>query len=316
MDTKTFTNKVQAKNYANHKDKDGSWLYNYDKVEYKGNKTKVIITCKFHGDFQQTPSKHLMGQGCPKCGAISISNKSTKSTEHFITKATEIHNGFYNYDKVIYTGAHSKVEIICKEHGSFEQTPNSHLKGSRCPLCTGKAKLTTESFISKAELKHKKLYSYENVVYKNIKSKVIINCKIHGSFEQTPHIHLRGFGCSKCSNLIKGWSKTNFKDLCLKNNQGLGTLYVLKCFNSTECFYKVGITSNNVATRYQGKREMPYSYETLYEIILDADTIYDLENNLLKRLSNFKYQPIEFFDGHTECFSSIDIIREYLEELI
>ena len=35
MDTKTFTNKVYTKNHTSHKDKNGSWLYNYDKVEYK-----------------------------------------------------------------------------------------------------------------------------------------------------------------------------------------------------------------------------------------------------------------------------------------
>ena len=42
--------------------------YNYDKVKYINNKTKVIITCPKHGDFEQMPSNHLGGQGCPKCG--------------------------------------------------------------------------------------------------------------------------------------------------------------------------------------------------------------------------------------------------------
>ena len=33
--------------------------YNYDKVDYKNNKTKVIINCPKHGDFEQTPLAHI-----------------------------------------------------------------------------------------------------------------------------------------------------------------------------------------------------------------------------------------------------------------
>ena len=29
---------------------------------------KVIITCKEHGDFLQSPNGHLNGHGCYKCG--------------------------------------------------------------------------------------------------------------------------------------------------------------------------------------------------------------------------------------------------------
>ena len=42
-------------------------LYEYHKVEYINTKTDVCIVCKIHGDFWQTPSNHLKGQGCPYC---------------------------------------------------------------------------------------------------------------------------------------------------------------------------------------------------------------------------------------------------------
>ncbi len=42
-------------------------LYEYHKVEYNNTKTDVCIVCKIHGDFWQTPSNHLKGQGCPYC---------------------------------------------------------------------------------------------------------------------------------------------------------------------------------------------------------------------------------------------------------
>ena len=41
--------------------------YDYSKVEYRGSKTKVTIICPEHGEFSQTPQKHLKGQGCPVC---------------------------------------------------------------------------------------------------------------------------------------------------------------------------------------------------------------------------------------------------------
>jgi len=43
--------------------------FNYDKVEYKTNKTPVVITCPKpnHGDFIMKPNSHLGGQGCPVC---------------------------------------------------------------------------------------------------------------------------------------------------------------------------------------------------------------------------------------------------------
>lgn len=41
--------------------------YIYNHTIYERNKKPVIITCKIHGDFQQIPSNHLKGNGCPYC---------------------------------------------------------------------------------------------------------------------------------------------------------------------------------------------------------------------------------------------------------
>lgn len=44
-------------------------VYDYAKTVYCGVQTPVIITCPTHGDFEQTPSRHLYSRhGCPKCG--------------------------------------------------------------------------------------------------------------------------------------------------------------------------------------------------------------------------------------------------------
>ena len=60
-------------------------------------------------------------------------------------------------------------------------------------------KITTEQFIEKAKKVHGDKYDYSKVVYKNAKTKICVICPIHGEFFITPHHHLEGKGCKKCS---------------------------------------------------------------------------------------------------------------------
>ena len=46
------------------------YKYDYSKVEYINNKTKVTIICPIHGDFMQKAERHLEGQGCSKCALL------------------------------------------------------------------------------------------------------------------------------------------------------------------------------------------------------------------------------------------------------
>lgn len=54
--------------------------YSYTLFNYLGNKVKACILCKVHGEFWQTPSNHLNGYGCPKCGALLFNNIATRRT--------------------------------------------------------------------------------------------------------------------------------------------------------------------------------------------------------------------------------------------
>lgn len=49
------------------------------------------------------------------------------TTEDFIKKARSIHGDRYDYSKTIYKSIKDKCIIICKEHGEFCITPESHL---------------------------------------------------------------------------------------------------------------------------------------------------------------------------------------------
>lgn len=57
------------------------------------------------------------------------------TTQEFIEKAQKIHGERYDYSKVDYKDAHSKVCIICPTHGEFWQKPNNHTNGQNCPMC-------------------------------------------------------------------------------------------------------------------------------------------------------------------------------------
>lgn len=109
--------------------------YNYDNVNYISPRDKVEIICKKHGVFLQFPYSHLQGCGCPKCGLETLSKRFAKTTEEFITEAKGVHGNLYDYSKVDYKNSATKVEIVCKKHGSFWQNPMSHLKGIKCPMC-------------------------------------------------------------------------------------------------------------------------------------------------------------------------------------
>ena len=177
-------------------------IYDYSLVDYKNNKTKIIIICKEHGDFKQLPSSHLNGNGCPKCGIESQIIKQKDTTSSFIKKALLKHGDLYNYSKVYYKDHKTKLTIICKEHGEFKQLANNHLSGQGCPKCSGKFRSKKE-FIDLCNIKHLNKYDYSLVNYEKVDDYINIICKEHGEFIQKSSNHLSGQGCPKCSGVEK-----------------------------------------------------------------------------------------------------------------
>lgn len=106
-------------------------LYDYSNVSYTDAHTKVAITCKQHGDFLQTPNKHLDGRGCPECKRM----QARMNVDEFIKRSNNIHSSKYDYSNVNYRTSKHHVDIICSVHGLFKQTPDSHLKGYGCLQC-------------------------------------------------------------------------------------------------------------------------------------------------------------------------------------
>ena len=127
------------------------------------------------------------------------------TTKEFIEKAQLIYGDKYDYSLVEYINSRTKVKIICPIHGEFEQTPNSHLTGSSCPVCYEVNRtMTTQEFIERAKIIHRNKYDYSKVKYRTSDKTVIIICPEHGEFEQRASAHLFGQGCIKCGNTKRG----------------------------------------------------------------------------------------------------------------
>lgn len=110
--------------------------YDYSKTIYNKMHEKVTVICPEHGEFQITPSKHRLGQGCPKCGILKRAKSQSYDNEEFINIVNGIHSGKYVYNKTRLNGnLHNKIIITCPIHGDFEQIAQSHLNGHGCPKC-------------------------------------------------------------------------------------------------------------------------------------------------------------------------------------
>ena len=160
-----------------------------------------------HGDFNQIPSSHLVGSGCPDCGLIQRKEKRQLGINKFIERSNVLHGNFYGYEKVVYVNNTTNVIIICPLHGEFKKTPSKHLQGQGCPQCAIKNrkkpvfrkptkphnKISFEEFVKRANLKYENKFSYslKNEEFNfNGEDCLIVICEQHGEIKTSPRKHL------------------------------------------------------------------------------------------------------------------------------
>lgn len=170
--------------------------YDYSKVDYKNNITKVALICPIHGEFLMTPSDHLSGYGCRKCGTLISSQKNTLPVEEYIRRFKERWGEQLDFTNLDYKEYKKETILTCKKHGPFLKTPEQSVFYG-CPFCSGKY-LNTQLFIERSIKKHGDFYDYTRVKFINSDTPVEIICPIHGAFWQKPTHHLEGSGCRLC----------------------------------------------------------------------------------------------------------------------
>jgi len=227
--------------------------FDYSEVEYINGLTDIKVICPEHGLFITKPQWHLQKSQCPECSklvrkiAMTKFNQENKrlSNEDWILKARKIHNNKFDYSKTNYINATTKIIIICSEHGEHLMFPHSHIEGHGCPVCAKIATsnsntLTQQQFLDR--VKDIPNLSFEKTLYVSKREKVIVTCKIHGDYETTAEVLLKGGGCKKCaSDKLSGdriWSTDGFIQ---KATLIHGDKYDYSNVNYTGTFNKVDI---------------------------------------------------------------------------
>lgn len=281
--------------------------YGYQDTAYTGRRNTIQVYCNTHKKyFPIQAGNFLNGSGCRDC--YLDSKKDT--LESFIAKAKKIHQDKYDYSYVRYKGSKSYVRILCTTCGTMiRQKPNDHLSGYGCKTCADNANRSSkEHFIKLAQEVHGDKYSYDNYTYINVTTPSWITCPLHGDFKQDCVHHVyKGQGCPDCVERHTGFNLTYFKENCIKNNDGLGIFYLLRCTKDDEVFYKYGITSKSVKDRYRTKSSMPYNYTIEYTIEDIPEVIFELEKYIKYRDDTLvRYIPSIEFEGYTECCVSLE----------
>lgn len=226
-------------------------VYDYSNVKYKNNLTKVDVVCPEHGHFFISPANHIAGSACKKCHFDS----KRKTLDEFIKEANLVHDNLYDYSKVIYKNTNTKITIVCREHGDFEQLPTNHIyKGHKCPLCTNNKKFTRESFIERANELHNFKYDYSKFQLLSMTDETCVICPIHGETLQQPRNHIRTEGCPKCS-LSNLTSKAMNEIISMLN----GFDYELEktfsgCVNKRKLPFDIYIETLNLCIEYDGRQ--------------------------------------------------------------
>ena len=303
--------KIQANIVHNNK-------YSYDKFIYINAGSKGIINCPIHGEFLQNLTSHVTNKhGCFKCGNRLKGNKFKKLTKKFVVRSSRIHNNLYNYDKFIYVKNHIKSIIICSIHGEFLQSPAKHILGHGCSKCARailakQHKKPIKEFLQEAQTIHGDKYSYPNLNYNNNRDKILIHCNIcNTDFTQKISNHINNKnGCQNCAyNQLRefgnGYDHIVWEAKSKTSKKFTGyKVYIVKCWNQEEVFYKIGKTYRDIKTRFAGY-QMPYEYEMIKVFTDEAKTISELERSLQKDNKEFKYVPKLEFHGMYECYSKV-----------
>lgn len=271
----------------------------YTDTVYEAAKKKLLIGCRKHGNFLQTPNSHLRGAGCLKCSNEARVEGNRQSQEHFLKKATALGKD-YSYHKSDYISAKGKLTVTCNKHGDFLIAPTHLYSGKGCPVCNPSALKTTKEFIEDAVAAKGDRFSYDLVEYKGTLERVVIACKMHGVFTTTPANHLvsNSGGCKGCANGSTGYSSDK-----------QGHLYIL----TYEQGVKIGITNKGAAHRCGricDRSNIDFKVAADFKFKNGA-IARALETSMLRCIRATYSNPEEKFDGSSETFVGLSVENAY-----
>ena len=232
------------------------------------------------------------------------------TTEEFIHRAKQVHGDKYDYSKVDYVNAKTKVCLVCPKHGEFYIRPDNVLFSHQgCPKCYDERRSQAQlkpvaQFIEEATKVHGGLYEYHKVEYKGDKTKVCIVCPIHGDFWQTPSNHLKGKGCPYCAGNAKKWNK----ETCEQEARKYEYIFDFRVRAGAACnvAQRNGWLQNYTWLKKLPPKERDYNKETkciyAYEFVEQKVVYVGLTNSLIRRdwqhRNNNDSSVFRFADGY------------------
>lgn len=136
--------------------------YDYSLVKYEGLAKKVKIICPYHGIFEQRAGEHCR-YGCNECGYEAGADAIRITHDEFIERSKSAHNNRYDYSLVKFRITHDKVQIICLEHGIFNQVAANHMYGQGCPSCrSSKGEDKIHNFLKSLDIDFERQKTFPN----------------------------------------------------------------------------------------------------------------------------------------------------------
>ena len=183
--------------------------------EYVNSGTKILIRHNECGkEYLVAPNHFVQGKRCPSCSKIN-SGVKRKTHEEFVQEVFDlVGDEFTVLGK--YKNGKTKIKI---RHNSdkcssnvLNITPTEFLRGNRCPVCSGKAKKTTESFSKEVQ----EMFNGDYTVlgeYVNVSAKILVRHNSCGKeWKVRPTNLLQGKGCPDCCRLPVTKTIDDFKN--------------------------------------------------------------------------------------------------------
>lgn len=287
-------------------------LFNNIEIISKYEKSNLPILIKDKYGICESYTANLLN-GHPSTIQTAVNKHS-----YFTNQLLEVNPSFFDSREFVSYYIAPKKHILVKDKYGICKVAPDHLLGGRTPTIRS-AINPTEYWINMAKEVHGELYDYSLVEYVDAITPVYIMSN-YQTFEQTPNSHLQGRGCS-ILGAQSNYHYTTYVNKGLNSNYYKGfKVYIIKCYNENEVFYKIGRTFKSIKDRYRIDINMPYTYEIVK--IFDFKRTFDdgienckLEHKLHLDNREFKYKPLIKFPGSAvECFSQVNlnIARELL----
>ena len=291
--------------------------YDFSLVEYVNNKTPVKLISKEYGLLEIRPDALLA-----KPNYIPKGKKKTKSNdkEIFIIEAVKVYGDKDDYTETNIISSKHNIDVRCKKHDiTFNKTIGNYLSGCGCPSCSAEnyrelRAIPKDEYYRRVNEKHDNKYTYTDD-YTILSGVVTFICEEHGKQRKNAGSHMNGYGCKKCNIVPIKVNKRSKEGYCKLADGRSTMLYILKCSDENEEFYKIGKTFRKITKRYINSN-MPYNIEVIYKYENSAGFIWDLEEELHKKYKEYKYRPRQWFAGYSEAYKLNLPIEQIIKETV